>query len=88
MYEYGKDGGSSANRYFIGVVLGDDEGGEEINTEDIGINFKELKLELIIDGFHAVVVVDIHLILGVKIEESYEDEEEHEWHLKGKESYQ
>lgn len=36
--EYREDGGSSANDDLICLILRGDEGGEEVDTEDIGID--------------------------------------------------
>lgn len=78
----------AANDHLVLVVLSDYESNEEINAEDIGINLQEVELNLIVNGLHAIVVVDVHLVLYVQVDKHHENEEEHKWYLKGKEGNQ
>lgn len=73
----GNDCGCTAYDHLILVVLGDYEGNEEINAENIRINLQEVELYLIVNGFHAIVIVDVHLVLYVQVNKHHEDEKEH-----------
>ena len=40
------------------------------------------------DYLHSVVIVDIHLVFDIKINEDNEYKEKYDWNLKSKEGYQ
>ena len=66
---------SSSNYHLELIVLCDEEGEEQVEAEDVGVNFKEFELDLVVNHLHSVVVVDVHLVLYVQVNQHHEDQE-------------
>ncbi len=75
LYEDSYDCCAPCDDHFELVILGDEEDDEKVYAEDIGVYFEEAELNLVVNHLHPVVIVDVHLVLHVEVDERYEDYE-------------